>query len=61
MIFRWDARRLPFADGSVDLIFTDPPYGRDALPLYASLAKEAARVLRPGGFVAAMCGGRYLP
>ena len=36
-------------DSSVDLIFTDPPYGRKSLPLYADLGKIAERVLKPGG------------
>ena len=41
------ARALP--DESVDLVFTDPPYPREFLPLYGWLAEEAARVLKPGG------------
>jgi len=36
-------------DNSVALILTDPPYGKDAEPLYEWLAKFAARVLIPGG------------
>lgn len=53
-----DARELAKAlpDASVDLIFTDPPYLRDFLPLYGWLATEAARVLKPGGFVLAYAG-----
>jgi DNA modification methylase len=31
------------------LIFTDPPYGEEYLPLYQELAKLAVRVLKPGG------------
>ena len=34
---------------SVDLIFTDPPYDRESLPLYEDLAQIGARVLVPGG------------
>lgn len=45
---------------SVDLIFTDPPYNRDAIPLYGELAALAERVLKPGGFCLAMSGGLYL-
>lgn len=37
------------ADDSVHLIFTDPPYDYQSLPLYADLGKIAARVLKPGG------------
>ena len=60
MLARADVARLPLPDESVDLIFTDPPYSRDALPLYGWLAQEAARVLSPGGFLLAMAGGTYL-
>jgi 16S rRNA G966 N2-methylase RsmD len=38
-------------DGSVDLVFTDPPY-RD-YALYGAVAELAARVLRPGGSLVA--------
>lgn len=55
-----DVRSLPLAAGSVDLIYTDPPYLKEYLPLYGALAREAKRVLKPGGFVFAMCGGMYL-
>ena len=37
------------ADESVALVFTDPPYDRKSLPMYADVAKEAARILKPGG------------
>ncbi len=48
-----DARELAKAipDNSIDLIFTDPPYHREHLPLYGWLAEEAARILKPGGFL----------
>jgi hypothetical protein len=36
-------------DGCVDLIFTDPPYDKETIPLYEDMAREAARILRPGG------------
>lgn len=58
-----DARELSpklVPDESVDLIFTDPPYPREYLPLYEWLAEEAARVLKPGGWLLAMCGGLYI-
>lgn len=46
-------------DESVDLIFTDPPYDRDSIPLYALAAEIGVRVLKPGGFLLAMAGGLY--
>lgn len=56
MLAQANAKRLPLADESVDMIFTDPPYSKKYLPCYARLAAEAARVLKPGGFVFAMAG-----
>jgi site-specific DNA-methyltransferase (adenine-specific) len=51
---------LPIADASIDMIFADPPYLKKWVYLYKVLADEAPRVLKQGGFVAAMCGGSYL-
>lgn len=47
-------------DNSIDIIFTDPPYPTEYLYLYEWLAVEAARVLKPGGFLCAMAGGYNL-
>lgn len=44
---------------SVDLVLTDPPY--DAPELYGDMAECAARWLRPGGSVVAMCSHIHLP
>jgi DNA modification methylase len=57
MLVRSDVARLPLAADGIDMIFTDPPYAQAALPCYGWLAAEAARILKPGGFVLAMCGG----
>jgi DNA modification methylase len=43
-------------DNSIDLILTDPPYGREYLSLYQDLAKLAIRVLKPGGSVVFLVG-----
>jgi len=48
-------------DGSVDLIFTDPPYLKETLPCYEYLADFGARVLKPGGFLFAYSGTMFLP
>ena len=53
------SRRLP--DESVDLVFTDPPYLREFIPLYGWLALEAARVLKPGGWLFAYGAGEHQP
>jgi len=60
MLIRANVRRLPLPSNSVDLIFTDPPYLHQYLDCYRWLAQEAKRVLKPKGFVLAMCGGLYL-
>jgi len=39
-----------FPDNSVDMIFVDPPYGKDGIYLYEEIAKEAARILKLGKF-----------
>ena len=57
MLAQATVQNLPLADNSIDLIFTDPPYHRKYLHLYGWLAREAVRVLKPGGFAMVMCGG----
>jgi hypothetical protein len=42
------------------LFITDPPWERDALPLYAELGKLAQQKLKPGGFCLVLCGQLYL-
>jgi tRNA (guanine6-N2)-methyltransferase len=52
---KWDARRLPLDDGSVDRVISNPPFGKQLStpaqirPLYRDLVKETDRVLRSGG------------
>lgn len=55
-----NCERLPLANDSVDMIFTDPPYHTKYLYLYKWLAEEAARVLKPGGFVLSYSGSLHL-
>jgi site-specific DNA-methyltransferase (adenine-specific) len=52
---------LTLPDNSVDLILTDPPYGRQFRPLWEDLAREAARVLKPGGFFVSYSGQHGFP
>lgn len=49
------------ADNSVDLIFTDPPYGYDHVTDYEALAELGARVLKPGGSLLCYCGQTTVP
>jgi DNA methylase/ParB-like nuclease domain len=58
-----DFRKLgdSVADSILDMIFTDPPYDGEAVPLYAELARFAARTLRPGGLCLAYSGQCHLP
>ncbi len=44
------------AANSIDLIFTDPPYNQESVPLYGDLAKLAQRVLKPGGSLITFIG-----
>lgn len=58
-----DVQDLPryVAADSLDLLLTDPPYSKSAVPLYGTLAEVAAICLKPGGSLLAMCGQSYLP
>jgi hypothetical protein len=43
-----------------DYIITDPPYLREYLPLYETLAERAAEWLKPDGLLVVMCGQSYV-
>jgi len=45
---------------SVDMIFTDPPYRNEDIPLYGDLAEYASHVLKPGGSLIAYAGHHAL-
>jgi hypothetical protein len=47
-------------DESVDLVLTDPPYPEESAELWSDLGAWAARVLQPGGILAAMSGKIHL-
>jgi hypothetical protein len=55
-----DFRQAEIADGTADLIFTDPPYGDEYLPLWNDLGIFAARVLKPGGLLLALSGKSHI-
>jgi len=48
-------------DGSIDLIVTDPPYGKEYLHLWDDLGAFAKRVLKPGGILVTYSGQYHLP
>lgn len=47
-------------DNSIDLIFTDPPYGSEGLEIYEKLGRLANRVLKQGGSLVTYAGQYYL-
>jgi site-specific DNA-methyltransferase (adenine-specific) len=57
--FRRVGKRIE--DDSADLVFTDPPFGREFLPLWHDLGAFAARVLKPGALLLAYTGQAHLP
>jgi 23S rRNA G2445 N2-methylase RlmL len=65
-LVRWDARRLPLADQSIDRIASNPPFGVQlgepwAIgPLYRDAIVEWDRVLRAGGRVVVLVGDATL-
>lgn len=60
-IYSGDALELGrgIPDKAVDLIFTDPPYLREFIPLYFWLFELAARILKPTGFLLTYAGGYW--
>lgn len=50
-----DARALPYPDGSVSAVATEPPYDETALNTVAQALVEMARVLEPGGRLTMLC------
>ena len=48
-------------EGTLDAIFTDPPYAREYLPAWDELALFARHALKPGGLLLAASGQMFLP
>jgi DNA modification methylase len=55
----YDPKLIP--DDSIDLIFTDPLYHRQYLPLFVNLSEVADRVLKDGGSLVTYIGQYALP
>ncbi len=53
-----DGRQLPFRDGSVAAIATEPPFNPEADDAVVASIPELARVLAPEGKIALMCAER---
>lgn len=60
-LFHGDFRKMEIADDSVDLIFTDPPYLKEYIPVYGDLAIFAKRVLKEGGSLLCYAGHYAIP
>jgi DNA modification methylase len=46
--------RVP--ENTVDMILTDPPYGKEYVPLWGDLGRFATHALKDGGLLVAYCG-----
>lgn len=63
-VLRWDGGALPLRSGIADAVVSDLPFGkRCGKPgqrggLYSRVAREAARLLRPGGRAVFLCCGK---
>lgn len=60
-LFNGDFREMEIADDSVDLIFTDPPYLKEYIPIYRDLGIFAKRVLKDGGSLLCYAGHYAIP
>jgi 16S rRNA G966 N2-methylase RsmD len=61
VLLHCDLAEADIAPESIDVIITDPPYEKDALPALNKLAALAARTLKPNGSLFVMIGQLYLP
>jgi hypothetical protein len=48
-------------DDSIDLVFTDPLYERESLPIWLDLSRICAAKLKPGGLLVTYSGNQFLP
>jgi site-specific DNA-methyltransferase (adenine-specific) len=64
MLYNTDCRRAleDIEPGTMDLIFTDPPYVKDQWEeAYTTLGELGAKLLKPSGYLITYCGHYYLP
>lgn len=59
-LYHGDFREVEWPTG-VPLIFTDPPYPKQYLPLYSDLSELGSRILAPGGNLLAYSGHFAIP
>ncbi len=60
-IYHGDAREILPKIEACDTIWTDPPYPKEFLLCYQTVAENAARLLPDGGSCFAYCGHIFLP
>lgn len=48
-------------DNFIDMVFVDPPYGKDGIYLYEVIAKESSRILKPGKFAVFYASDYWMP
>ena len=47
--------------GSVDVVVTDPPYRKEYLPVFGTMAEQSKRLLIIGGSLVTLCGHYQVP
>jgi hypothetical protein len=60
-VYLADIHTLKMPENSIDMIFTDPPYDENAIPLYSELARFASMALKPGAYLMTYAGKSFLP
>ncbi|MDG7043126.1 MAG: class I SAM-dependent methyltransferase, partial [Nitrososphaerota archaeon] len=59
-LYHGDFREAQIEPESIDLILTDPPYGKKYMYLWDALGALSQRVLKPGGWLIAYAGQSHL-
>lgn len=63
IFYKGDFRKVGYKipNNSIDLIFTDPPYNKEFIPVLGDLSEFANRVLKHNGVLIAYTGAMFLP